>query len=265
MHRSILPPPPLKITEPPVTPLIRFGGFKGAHASSPPMKGAIRAPGMESLMDLWESYLETDRGMDPYLPASTMLYKSDFSPEAVQRFLDVTVTFQEMQDTNPAVGYFLSAMMNEGKTDSYSLWSAGVPISSLCFDFGFKGRKSVIMHGHVGSRFGEGFSGRRGEIYGNAGDELAKGMDCGLVWLHGNAGDRAARKMSGGRLIIDGSCGDELGRAMGDGIVIVKGDAGMKVGEKMDGGAIRVLGGIGGIGDVISGQIYHKGELIVDL
>ena len=53
------------------------------------------------------------------------------------------------------------------------------------------------------------------------------------------------------------------GDGMDGGKIIVNGDVGV-VGEGMTNGEIHIEGEYGGGGNVVSGRIYHKGELVVD-
>jgi hypothetical protein len=82
------------------------------------------------------------------------------------------------------------------------------------------------------------------EILGNAGPELALGLDAPELSIicRGNAADGAGRGLRSGRLIILGHAGDAVGALMSGGSIVVQRDAGHRVGLRQRGGTIVLLG-----------------------
>lgn len=109
-------------------------------------------------------------------------------------------------------------------------------------------------------------AGKRLEIYGTPGNDMACYMDGGEIEVFGNAQDQIGNTMNAGSVIIHGRCGDAAGYAMRGGEIFVRdgcgwrvgihmkqyeqkrptivigGDAGSFLGEYMAGGVIVLLG-----------------------
>ncbi len=112
-------------------------------------------------------------------------------------------------------------------------------------------------------------AGKRLEIHGTPGNDLACFMDGGTVEVLGNAQDQVGNTMNDGEVIVHGRCGDAAGYAMRGGrvfirdgcgwragihmkaydarqpVVVVGKDAGSFLGEYMAGGVFVVLGETG--------------------
>ncbi len=136
--------------------------------------------------------------------------------------------------------------------------------------------------------------GKRLEIHGTPGNDMACYLNGGQIEVFGNGQDAVGNTMSGGEIIIHGHVGDALGYAMRDGeiyiehgvscrggihmkefgdmkpAVIIGGAAGAFMGEYMAGGVIVILG-LGKPDDVElfgshcatgmhGGKIYLRGE-----
>ena len=82
------------------------------------------------------------------------------------------------------------------------------------------------------------------EVVGDAGPELAAGLDAPALTVHcvGSALDGAGADLKNGRLAVSGSAGDGLGARMEGGIVVVAGPCGHRVGLRQRGGLILLLG-----------------------
>jgi hypothetical protein len=91
-----------------------------------------------------------------------------------------------------------------------------------------------------------------------------------LIRIKGNVAERIGERMKSGIIILDGNINQGIGIRMTGGEIIVNGNVSHVIGHKMQGGEIHINGDIlyhkvGDIAkDVIHGQIYHKGNLIVD-
>ncbi len=101
-------------------------------------------------------------------------------------------------------------------------------------------------------RIGEGLTGGRIEVRGDAGAYLGRNMKGGTIHVHGRCGALAATGLSGGRIVIDGDCGDHLGAAepglrhgMRGGLVVVRGNAGDRAADRLRRGLIFIEGDAG--------------------
>jgi glutamate synthase domain-containing protein 3 len=85
------------------------------------------------------------------------------------------------------------------------------------------------------------------EIEGNAGPELAAGLDApGLrIVCHGSAGDGAARGLRAGRVLVRGRAGDAVAYTQAGGCVVVAGPSGPRAGLDLSGGTLILLGAVG--------------------
>lgn len=75
--------------------------------------------------------------------------------------------------------------------------------------------------------------GKRLEIYGTPGNDMACYMDGGQIEVFGNAQDQIGNTMNAGGIVIHGRCGDAAGYAMRGGEIFVRDDCGWRVGIHM--------------------------------
>lgn len=105
--------------------------------------------------------------------------------------------------------------------------------------------------------------GKRLEIHGTPGNDLACYMDGGSIEVFGNAQDQVGNTMNGGEVVIHGRCGDATGYGMRGGRIFIRDDCGWRVGVHMKEYADRrpaiVIGGDAGsfLGE------YQAGGIIV--
>ena len=105
--------------------------------------------------------------------------------------------------------------------------------------------------------------GKRLEIYGTPGNDLACYMDGGSIEVFGNAQDQVGNTMNGGEVIIHGRCGDATGYGMRDGRIFIRDDCGWRVGVHMkEYGEHRPTIVIGGDAGSFLGE-YQAGGIIV--
>lgn len=88
------------------------------------------------------------------------------------------------------------------------------------------------------------------EVFGNAQDQVANTMNAGLVVIHGRLGDAAGYAMRGGRMFIRDDAGWRVGIHMKQykdrcPAIVIGGNAGSFLGEYMAGGTILLLGNAG--------------------
>ena len=115
-------------------------------------------------------------------------------------------------------------------------------------------------------------AGKRLEIHGTPGNDMACYMDGGEIEVYGNAQDQIGNTMNDGLVIVHGRCGDAAGYAMRGGEVFVRDDCGWRVGIHMkqyqDKKPTIVVGGNAGsfLGEYMAGGIIvlmgHPGEYL---
>lgn len=76
-------------------------------------------------------------------------------------------------------------------------------------------------------------AGKRLEIHGTPGNDMACYMDGGCIEVFGNAQDQIGNTMNGGEVVIHGRCGDATGYAMRGGRILVRDECGWRVGIHM--------------------------------
>ena len=110
--------------------------------------------------------------------------------------------------------------------------------------------KRLEIHGTPGNDLACFMDGGTVEVLGNAQDQVGNTMNAGEVVVHGRCGDAAGYAMRGGRVFVRDGCGWRAGihmKAYGarQPVVVVGGDAGSFLGEYMAGGVFVVLGETG--------------------
>jgi len=76
-------------------------------------------------------------------------------------------------------------------------------------------------------------AGKKLDVFGTPGNDMACFLDGGEVEVHGNAQDQIGNTMNGGRIVVHGRCGDAAGYAMRGGEVFIRDDCGWRVGIHM--------------------------------
>lgn len=110
--------------------------------------------------------------------------------------------------------------------------------------------KRLEIHGVPGNDMACYMDGGEIEVFGNAQDQVGNTMDNGLIVIHGRCGDAAGYAMRGGKLLIRDGCGWRVGINMKQyqdkyPWIVIGGDAGNFLGEYMAGGVIVLLGHAG--------------------
>ena len=117
-----------------------------------------------------------------------------------------------------------------------------------------------------GQRYmGAGLSkGKRLEIYGTPGNDMAAYLDGGALEVFGNGQEAIGNTMGGGSVTVHGHVGDTLGYAMRDGEIFVEKRAGSRAGIHMkEFEAMQPVVVIGGIVGAFLGEYMAGGTLIV--
>jgi hypothetical protein len=178
-------------------------------------------------LDVWNTIAMPDEyGNKEYFDdLVATLSQLDYSPEDVERFCVALVDLQQGKESIFKAGLFLSALVEAGKDEGYTVHTQGIEkISKL----GYRNRKRLIVKGDVG---------------------FALGLDMsdGSITVEGNADRLVAQGMTGGRITVKGDVAD-IGEWKKGGDVYIEGD--YKPPENRD---ITYMGG---------GRIFHKGKQI---
>lgn len=107
--------------------------------------------------------------------------------------------------------------------------------------------KRLEIHGVPGNDMACFMDGGSIEVFGNSQDQIGNTMNDGLIVVHGRCGDAAGYGMRGGSIYIRDDCGWRVGINMKQyedkrPVVVIGGDAGSFLGEYMAGGTIVLLG-----------------------
>lgn len=107
--------------------------------------------------------------------------------------------------------------------------------------------KRLEIHGTPGNDMACYMDGGEIEVYGNAQDQIGNTMNAGDIVIHGRCGDAAGYAMRGGEIFVRDGCGWRVGIHMKQyehkcPTIVIGGDAGSFLGEYMAGGIIVLLG-----------------------
>ena len=107
-------------------------------------------------------------------------------------------------------------------------------------------------------------AGKKLDVFGTPGNDMACFLDGGEVEVHGSAQDQVGNTMNDGRIVIHGRCGDAAGYAMRGGKIFVRGNAGYRAGIHMkaykEKKPIMIIGGTAGS---FLGEYQAGGVIIV--
>ena len=143
---------------------------------------------------------------------------------------------------------------------------SGIIARSITNSCGFstQGCRAIRLTGASGQRLLA--SGLRGpwaaviEVAGNAGPELAAGMDAPDLTLvcRGSVGDGGASRLTAGRVLIMGRADPAFGYAQRGGLAMVAGNAGARAGLRQRGGDLILIGCAG----PLCGECQSGGRLL---
>lgn len=107
--------------------------------------------------------------------------------------------------------------------------------------------KKLEIHGVPGNDLACYLNGGTVEVFGNAQDQVGNTMNDGCIVVHGGCGDAAGYGMRGGRMFVRDNCGWRVGIHMKQfedkrPSLVIGGDAGSFLGEYLAGGVIVLLG-----------------------
>jgi hypothetical protein len=188
------------------------------------------------MMEAWERFdyrfmrSHEFRYDEVYSRAASLVLRIDYDSRDVELFSIALAEFQDEDSFSWKAGLFLSALINEGKDNGFTIHNEHLdPINHL----GYWNEKHI-------------------KVIGNTGDNLGRKMKTGSITVDGNAGTGIGLDMQGGRIIVEGGAEMVVGQRMKAGLIIVCGDAD-SVGACMHGGRIFVGGDAGEVGSYMSG------------
>ena len=264
----------------------RFGQYRKEEKKEVRAADVNESETLRQLKTAWAAY-EHIRSSGGYSEQSyerasgLILSKSlNYTSEDIEEFSLLLAGFQHEENFSEKVGVFLSALINNGKDESYTVHTRHLASPIDCL--GCRNRKNVTVNGDVGAYTFQGMECGSVVIEGDALTTAAQWLSGGEVVIKGNT-TRLGIAMKGGRIITEGHAGGIMGWMMEDGEIIAKGDvysagfemrggkiriegnAGVQVGSYMKGGEIHLEGSYESIAeDIQGGKIFHKGKLIVD-
>ncbi|MEW6035310.1 MAG: hypothetical protein AB1529_01740 [Candidatus Micrarchaeota archaeon] len=183
----------------------RFGRYRAEQEGTVRPIAVKKDPLQEELLGRFTASFRHDvaKFTDNYGLAKEAIAGLTYSPNDVAGFALPIAALPYERYLNSKTGWFLSALINEGR---HKIYHVALPfLEEPVAYFAFRNVKNVRVAGDVGA-------------------------DC-------------AREMAGGRLVIEGDAGDGLAALMNGGKVIVLGQAGKYVGDRLYGGEIHLLGG----------------------
>jgi hypothetical protein len=257
----------------------RFKGYKREDEK------AIRKPDvkkdavLQQLKDAWRSFdcrspydaIEDADNVDNYMgyvedsyfKAWDLVEKIGYSSPDVKRFSLALEEFQGEDGFGYKAGIFLSALINAGKSERYTIVTRH--LTEELNLIGFMNIKDVTIEGNVGTYAG-----------------LL--MKDGFLIIEGDSGEMTGADLVGGRIVVRQNSKSEVGEDMMDGEIIVLGD--VKSIGKIKGGTLVIHGDVenglhcteetrsGGEVHIYGeckldmamgggkGKVYHRGNLI---
>lgn len=219
----------------------RFKGYKPETAK------AVRTPKVKEdatlgqLRSAWEIHRLYKESQGLYPAAIDQIKGISYSAEDVRNFCIVLAEFQNEEGFSWKAGVFLSALINNGRDEEYTIQTKHL---SIRIDMlGMQNTKNITVEGSVDYKIGE-------------------LMQSGRIVVKGNAGDYVGSEMSGGTIIIEGNVEYGVGEYMKGGVIIVQRDCDDAAGVDMEGGEIHLHGKYKLSDYIKGGQIFHRGVQI---
>src|SRR4030095_6464641 len=121
----------------------------------------VVSPGLATIRKCWERFKRLGENGD-YRTAGAIVSSRDYSVNDVAGFsieMSSTAGFPYNPHNDPTTemyGNFLSALVNEGKEDSYSIVNllGDIPTREWAYNIGFRNRKNLFIRGDVSNGFG---------------------------------------------------------------------------------------------------------------
>lgn len=229
-----------------------------------------------------DAYLEGEEEEGNYLAAIKAIKDVEYTARDVEKFSIAMAEFQDEEEFGSKAGDFLSALINEGSDSSYTIHTRY--LNTLITGLGHNNTKHIQVEGDVGKYVGYKMKGGSITINGSSDDYLGGWMEGGRIIVRGDSRTFVGGTMKGGEIIVEGNTrfntgahmeGGSIvvekntdsytGNRMEGGKIVVKGNSGKGVGNEMQGGEIHLEGEYESIAmNTKGGNIYHKGELIIE-
>ncbi len=230
-------------------------------------------PAVDALTNAFKSFKLAGRDNLPnsiipsYNAALSLASSLRYTTDDLEQFCIAITDLQHDMDFSARAGFFLSALVNFGSEQDYTL-----DISHLIVKLDFMAArcsKSLTIHGDVGDYFAANSVGAELALYGSAKDFIAYNARADL-FVSESVGDHAAQHFLSGDIrikknagfglggwmgepskfddshraiiVVDGNASDNVGQYMKSGYIVVRGDAGYLVGYRKTGGEINVDG-----------------------
>ncbi len=234
-----------------------FSTFKPAEESEVRTEKAEMNPRLKKIARAWEKAVAFERVWEEAIKSQNYLHCSVYSgfAKAVRgihisdREMDNVIAFlsqfQYIEEFPRMAGLFLSALVNTGKDNEYTIRTR---LLSVRLNYlGHRNKKKVIVDGDVGDYCGYTYAGSSFLVKGDAGHSFGNSAPGGLLSVEGNAEASVGFDLNGATIIIQGNTDGGLGFNMRRGVIRV-------------GGTIGPLLGIGSGGS--GGKIYQGEKLI---
>lgn len=245
---------------------------------------------------LWQAVQSTNP-LDIYHETHELLRRADYSPRDVEEFSIEMAEFQEGGNFAQKAGAVLSAMVNAGDNEHYTIHTDHL---RKRIDFlGYKNRSNMSIRGDVGNSFCDHMEGGlvfvTGNIYGAVGTCMKGGeiiveknvyghvggeMEDGMITVVGSVGKEnhihisnekiivgdpsavAGVKMKGGKIVINGNSGPFTGIGQEGGLIETE-NAGSEVGPRREGGKIIIRGSYESLGRSAKGETYRMEDQVL--
>jgi formylmethanofuran dehydrogenase subunit C len=198
-----------------------------------------------------------------YQLAMDSLQGKTFSSADVEKFSIALAGFQEDADFSLNAGDFLSALINGGSEENYTIRTNHLETPPDAF--GCQNSKNIVIDKNIGRYCGDGMKGGRITIRGNAAEYLGRDLNGGEIVVDGNAGANCGERMEGGEILIAGDVKgtgsvveNGCGSLMKNGRMRIGGSTSCHVGAGMKGGEIIIEGGAGDCGGYASDVVYYE-------
>jgi hypothetical protein len=185
-----------------------------------------------------------------------------YSSKDIEKFSLTLSRYKDPKYFNPAVGIFLSYLINNSEDKEFVVHTNHLEDSIQ--GIGYSNSKEIIIKGNSGSNLGRDMKSGKIIVDGDTQEDIGHNMSGGSIEVNGNSNSQIGYFMSGGEIILRGNSGNYLGGFMEKGTIISFGDSKKGVGLCMKGGKIYLEGEYKSITTMIQGgDIYHKGKLII--
>jgi hypothetical protein len=247
----------------------KFGSYKGERPVSLREADVKELAGFQQLMSAWDVFLKKGGEIGDvercYSFAESVVSGLESTPELVER---LSIAIQKSQGEghfDSSAGFFLSALMNTGEGNNYTIHSC--PAQPICW-LAYNNIKDFVVEGNVGCFLARQMKGGKVVINGNLDHTVGEYMTGGEIIINGNADELLGKMLEGGTITCKGNAAGSLGNGMRSGKIVVHGNVGNCLGSGMSGGEIHVHGEIADQEldryGLDRGKIYHKGKLRVD-